>query len=126
MLFTWFLGEPVIKGAENMEYFGRAFPEREPDRDPARLRLRYGTFADGTHSGEISGFIPRFTSRPCSLWNVGLFVGRTGRLHRFDFDTGYEVVTIYNHLKAAQNTFWEIDQAVERSKKKERKQQRSK
>ena len=22
------------------------------------------------------------------------------------FDTGYEVVTIYNHLKAAQNTFW--------------------
>ena len=42
------------------------------------------------------------------------------------FETGYEVVTIYNHLKAAQNTFWEIDQAVERSKKKERKQQRSK
>ena len=51
-----------------------------------------------------------------------------GKLKDIDliFETGYEVVTIYNHLKAAQNTFWEIDQAVERSKKKERKQQRSK
>ena len=85
-----------------MEYFGRAFPEREPD-----LFLAY--IAAMARCGMLD----------CSLEELADYIDLI-------FDTGYEVVTIYNHLKAAQNTFWEIDQAVERSKKKERKQQRSK
>ena len=126
MLFTWFLGEPVIKALKTWNTLGERFLKEnrigilhDCGFDTGRLPMeRIRVKSPDLFLAYIAA-MARCGMLDCSLEELADYIDLI-------FDTGYEVVTIYNHLKAAQNTFWEIDQAVEKSKKKERKQQCSK
>lgn len=85
MLFTWFLGEPVIKALKTWNTLGERFLKEN----------RIGILHDcGFDTGRLPmerirvkspDLFLAYIAAMALLWNVGLFVGRTGRLHRFDF-----------------------------------------
>lgn len=126
MLFTWFLGEPAINMLKTWNTLGKRFLQEN----------RIGILHD---CGFDTGRLPMERIRVKSPDVFLAFIAAMARHGIVDcsfeeladyidlvFDTGYEVITIYNHLKVAQHVFWEIDRAVEKCKKREKESHHSK
>lgn len=121
MLMAWFLGEPSIRELRTWKVLSdRFFIDNRP------LILRYCGF----NTGRLSIERIRVDSPELFLaYMSALF--RTGMVHctyeefanyiDLVFDTGYEIRTICNHLKEADDVFFDICEAVRKEKKKHQK-----